>query len=418
MNRFELKFFSLKATPVLTIESAEDISELVLELMVLFANDINTETNRITIEELQHNTQDLKNKIAVFSDKYKSVVPQLHQFKKFFDSLDINEPFFVYTAKELSIEQIVKLGNILQSLTGNSNFDELNKICGDYFQNIFDNYRIVTHRTDRKNFIGEGLKQKRVCRFCKKKYGEVTFKNEAHAISEALGNKCVIVNDECDVCNSLFNDKIEGHIICYLSLFLTHFGIRGKEQVPKIKGVNFEYQHHGNRETSITYKSDDVSSGVLPQTVKLNTHGKIATQNIYKSLCKFALSIIESSDIQYFEKTIDWIRTDFFADKLPKIAILSDYNFFKWHPEMVLYIRKTDNKKLPFMVGEFQFTFQKFVFIVPFSNQDEVNFVSEDEYRVYWESFKHYNITNAWKFEDFSDSKARKVNFKINFQKN
>ena len=64
---------------------------------------------------------------------------------------------------------------------------------------ILTNYNICEFGTKRIH-IGEQNKEKRICRFCNNKSENVTFKNKAHAISEALGNKTIILNEECDNC--------------------------------------------------------------------------------------------------------------------------------------------------------------------------------------------------------------------------
>lgn len=68
---------------------------------------------------------------------------------------------------------------------------------------------------------------------------EVTYSQKAHAISEALGNKTVILFDECDNCNEKFSKSLEPQIVEYLSLFRTMFGVKGKRGDTKYKGYNF-----------------------------------------------------------------------------------------------------------------------------------------------------------------------------------
>jgi len=142
----------------------------------------------------------------------------------------------------------------------------------------------------------------------------------------------------------------------------------------------------------------------------METYEKISFQNIYKALCKFALSIVDNKYIKYFDETINWIRNDTDRDALPKIAVLSSYHFFDKHPNLLIYIRKYDNKELPFMIGEFHFTYLTYVFIVPFSIQDELSFDNEDSYSKFWECF-HYKGVGKWSFNDFSNSEKRTLIF-------
>ncbi len=419
MNRFELTIFSLQTEATLIIEASEEISDVIIEFMAVFATDIDCETHKITIESIQQNSTDTLEKVNWFVDKYKSKLPKLNQFKKSFEKIHIGKHFVLLPNQKLTTELVVTLGNLLDSKDNNKDFDELTARHEAVFKDVINNYELITRSTEKKNYNGEGLKINRICRFCDRKYPDAKFSNEAHAISEALGNKCIIVNDECDECNSYFDENIERDIICYLSLYVTHFGIRGKHQVPKIKGANYVHENIGNNNTSLQFVSDDdFEDGNLPQNLKLKSYDTIAVQNIYKALCKFALSIIDRRYIDACKDTIKWLKTDNFNGKLPKIAVLAEYHFFKKHPEMLVYIRKNDNKKLPYMVGEFQFTYMKFVFIIPFSSQDDNAFVDEENYNVFWESFTHYNQVSGWKFMDFSNSEKRNVVFNMNFVKN
>jgi hypothetical protein len=54
-----------------------------------------------------------------------------------------------------------------------------------------------------------GVKDNRCCRFCGKRSPEVSFRQDAHAISELMGNKSLFTYYECDACNKLFGDGIE-----------------------------------------------------------------------------------------------------------------------------------------------------------------------------------------------------------------
>lgn len=48
-----------------------------------------------------------------------------------------------------------------------------------------------------------GDTENRTCRFCGLHEPRVTFRHEAHAIPEALGNRSIFTNYECDSCTSI-----------------------------------------------------------------------------------------------------------------------------------------------------------------------------------------------------------------------
>lgn len=276
---------------------------------------------------------------------------------------------------------------------------------------------------NKKNHIGESAKKKRVCRFCDKTMETgATFKNEAHAISEALGNKKVIFNEECDDCNSYFDQNIERDFITYLSLFRTFFGILNKSnKIPSVVGKNFEYRKLDDGNIELKYISDDnidVDETKPPTKIPLIFNEMITLQNIYKTLVKYALSIIPVIDKVKFENTIKWLRSPTYKETLPKIGMLAAYTSYKEHPNMIVYIRKSQNKTIPYAVGEFHFTYLTFAFIIPTFSEDEQTFIDQNEFELFWQTFKHYYMSKEYEFQMFTDGAKRNVQFTINFQQN
>ena len=75
----------------------------------------------------------------------------------------------------------------------------------------------------------------RVCRFCGKSESQVTFKSVAHAIPESLGNKRVILLNECDECNSFFSETLEDSFDKYTKPYRLLFGVKDKKKSQAIK---------------------------------------------------------------------------------------------------------------------------------------------------------------------------------------
>ena len=288
----------------------------------------------------------------------------------------------------------------------------------EIFDCIKNNYEIISFNLEkeRKIEIGEKHRHKRVCRFCGRKQPKVKFKKEAHAISEALGNKKLICLEECDSCNEFFDENIERDFIAYHDLARVIFGIKNKEnKIPKLKGVNFSFIKDEKQNLNIVVVQD-VNKNGMPQQIILKPNNEISLQNIYKALVKFALSVVETKYIQHFDKTIKWLKNEFKIEKLPKVAVLNSYHFFTTKPEITLYIRNNDNKSLPFMVGEFKFTYYMYIFIVPLSSKDEKTFVEKEEYDKFLECFKNIKSIKDFYFVDFSDKSKRKFQYTINFE--
>lgn len=66
-------------------------------------------------------------------------------------------------------------------------------------------FRVYGYDGSSKVHIGEPQRDKRVCRFCGRSMPDVKFKKVAHALSESIGNKHIINNEECDSCNENFS---------------------------------------------------------------------------------------------------------------------------------------------------------------------------------------------------------------------
>jgi hypothetical protein len=70
--------------------------------------------------------------------------------------------------------------------------------------------------------------------------------------------------------------------------------------------------------------SEGCSDNGPPDSLLLKSAHDIAEVNIYKCLCKIALSVINDDYLKYFDKTINWIKSNNEAGsvKLPKMGIL------------------------------------------------------------------------------------------------
>lgn len=76
----------------------------------------------------------------------------------------------------------------------------------------------------------------RICRFCQKHEGAVSFKMKAHAFPELLGENDYLIEDECDICNSMFS-AFESHLSKFFLPYLSAVQVKGKAAYrPSIQG--------------------------------------------------------------------------------------------------------------------------------------------------------------------------------------
>lgn len=412
MNRLALSFVALSNSRDLTAEA--DVS-IILEFISIFKGSIDFEHHKIEIEALQQNTSDVRNDIDSFVKKYSAANPIMNQINEYFKSLEDNEHFFIMPISDIDK---MDLYIFLSSLKDKKNFEESKKEYLDLFGDLRNEYSIHVFDGNKKYEVGEKAKDKRICRYCGKSMPKVSFKKVAHAISEALGNKKIVSLEECDVCNQKFGDGIEEDLILYLQLFRSFFGIQRKKGGNiHFKGENFDIKRDLDGKIKMGYIIDkeQPTKEDLEAPMSLKTYESINFQNIYRTLAKYAIGVMNSNEMKNFSNTISWINGEKSISELPKVAVLISYAFFDMHPKIMLYIRKTDNINLPYCVCELHFVHLTFSIIIPLSSMDTNTFINNDEYDTYWKFFKHYQ-TGGWNFYNFSNDTKQDFRMRINFE--
>ena len=424
MNIFKITFFALSRSSDFEMKSEkENIDEIFNDFISAFITSVDYDNLKINIDMLQQNTEEFRKKLDLFVQKYKIHKPEIQQLNSYFKSLEENEYFFFLPNCTLSKEQTNHLSMYLMAMRDNVNFETFSKQMNDDFGGIFNNYDVRVFGEQTRKKIGESDKSKRICRFCNKNEPEVTFKKIAHTISEALGNKKIITNDECDCCNQTFGTGIENDLIHYLDLYRNIFAVKGKNGVPKLKGKNFKIETNiaktGKKETKIKQILTDEEINDPNRDnfkLKLESNQTITAQNIYRTLTKYALGVIDKIEIENFTETIEWINCKKDLEDLPKIAMLTSYDLFLDHPQITVYLRKNDNLNLPYAVAEFGFTFLRFVYIIPATSKGNIDFTKEENYKRFWDFFKHYSSVPNWTFTKMNDKVARKFTLNLNFE--
>lgn len=417
MNTFRMTFLALSRTIEFEIQSEKEIDMIVQDFIMIFCKDIDYENFKIKIEALQQNTQEFRDKIDSVVQKYKGIDPKIQQLNSYLRDLKDNEHFFFFPNSVISKDQSFQFYNYLSALDNNEDYEKLSRQIDDLFGILRDTYEIFAFDENTRKKIGEPDKTKRVCRYCHRGSDEVPFRKVAHSISEALGNKKIITNDECDSCNEKFGSGIENDLILFLSLYRNVFGIKGKNGVPKLKGKNFELENTGTIEIKHYLTDEELKDPNRDDfKVRLETTQDITAQNIYRTLVKYALGVIDAVYLKDFSATIDWINGNTSIDRLPQVAMLASYELFSSHPKIMVYIRKNDDFRLPYAVAEIRFTFLTFVYIIPRSSKDKFDFVDGKNFSEFWDFFKHYSSVPNWKFIRLDDQVARKFAMNLNFK--
>jgi hypothetical protein len=162
--------------------------------------------------------------------------------------------------------------------------------------------------------IALGDAKNRVCRFCGHGEPSVTFKLEAHAIPEALGNKSITTNYECDGCNQAFGRGIENDLGNWSKPSRTFARIRGKSGVPTLKkggpdpGWRIEYGQTGFDIKQ--YEDDpifviDEEKKQLTFELKRDAYTPVA---VLKAFVKIGLTLLPAEELPNFTEALAWVR--------------------------------------------------------------------------------------------------------------
>lgn len=155
---------------------------------------------------------------------------------------------------------------------------------------------------------------------------DVSFKKKAHAVSEALGYKHIINNEECDECNQRFGRTIESRFISFIDTFRSAFGVVGKRGCPKFndKDIDFEYDRSGKKmKIKFSNLIDMYKNGLSSLFISSK---EIIPQDVYRALVKFSMSSIRHFDPDIFDKTVAWINGEFNSDLLTRVYVAIDAN--------------------------------------------------------------------------------------------
>ncbi|GGA92339.1 HNH endonuclease [Puia dinghuensis] len=352
------------------------------------------------IKGLQKNTPELYARMQAFIDEYSKGWPHLQGVLAFLRKLTANEPFLFLPNLALSQRDRMILHTYLRSEKEGKPFQQLFAETDELFGDLLKRYQLRVLGKERY-FVGEPVKEKRKCRFCGKGIPDTTFDSRAHAISESIGNKNLILHDECDGCNAKYGQGIELDIAAYFAFIRTFYGIKGKGGVKPLTGKNFNLTNTDQLRLSFG-DGFEFKFGESETSFSLDIPWAYSPQNMFKALCKYFLSLVAEERLVYFSKTIEWINGDVTTEKLPKIAVLFTNIGFKMHPEMALYGRLEDDQTLPYAIGDFSLATFRFIFIVPFTEKDDRSFVRNEDFDHFWNTFKHFNKAEGWTFEDFS----------------
>ncbi|SEV83846.1 hypothetical protein SAMN04487850_0366 [Prevotella aff. ruminicola Tc2-24] len=377
-----------KQSPVLHIEMHDKKSvRLLAELLT--GNSAATRIPRVLTV-----TEDFKNRFHLLD----VIGERAYSAKQFFNEISFGQ-HFLFLPGHIDDCLLIYLHTLkLANLDGVS----LKSVdLGKVFPYLYKHYEVRTFNGNERLKIGVYDKEKRVCRFCGRSMPEAKFKQKAHAISESLGNKGLVCLEECDDCNTRFNQTIEQDVTRLFQLILILKGIKGKNGNPTLQGdgisiKNDPFSQSTLGRSTLVLKVPNMPDTHDPQEIAKFISGlfsgfssiKYIPQNIYKCFCKYVLSVIDSKYLPYFKGTIDWINEPPTKRRLPPVWYYST-PISTDTPYLVVMQRKHNHKDIPYCWAILNIAGHQHLFIIPFCTRDKYKFVSKTRVNFFLNGLKN-----------------------------
>ena len=225
-------------------------------------------------------------------------------------------------------------------------------------------------------------KKDRTCRFCKKSFPDVKFNKVAHLLPQLIGNKKFKSDEECDNCNYLFS-KYENDLASFLGITRTLALSVGQEGVPKFKNPDKSLViQKGDREKKLI---EIISEGIENENVIIDEAMKTLTIkaikasyiriNVYKSLLKIALSLIPLEVLAKYKKSIKFLMTSEFDEKMKGNPFIRMRGYFVpgvpiKKPLVFLWKKSNHSKNMSIPYRTLSIYFQTYILQI-FINLDE-----------------------------------------------
>jgi hypothetical protein len=230
----------------------------------------------------------------------------------------------------------------------------------------------------KKLFLGD--KANRRCRFCGKHPPQVTFRKEAHAIPELLGNKSLFTYYECDECNDFFGRGIENDFGNWSKPMRTMARIRGKGGVPAIKRTDQGWRIEGVSDgLSVKHGEDDdppfTVNEAKNEIVFRLTRDPYIPVAVLKAFVKMGLSLLPEEEVPNFATALRWIKAA--EDNSIKAAsdwfVLQTFMPGSYRSDIITALvlrRKSDDIELPYSFFILIYGNEMFQILLPTPERD------------------------------------------------
>ena len=413
MKQYSFYLYSAKQNQLLTLVGTEAFVNALLEELSALISYGSNQMGYICVSPAA------KDKLVKFSDKWSKDCPKVKALLSYISKLNNGEYIYVVDAGFPDLNRQLALVWIRETAKGHDASKAMDaflrhhgplKTKYDYYSFGFDGI---------KHYEGEPDKSKRECRLCHGVAKEnplssalqsegrsiVRFgdKNNAHAISDAIGNKLLFCLEECVDCNSKLS-KVERDFIYLMDWRRAINGIRNKDgKFPNVFGKDAALRTDSNGVQTLYVNKDylrDFSGNLI--RFRLNNKKVMTDQGAYRAMCKYAINLMPSSYLPHFQQTIDWIAGRMSATTLP--VVMTAYNLPHIdQPVLDLFFRRSDDNSLPLCTAMLYVCDMCYLYVLPFADTDKACVTHLNGLNAYWQPFCQLLSSAIWKPEDMSD---------------
>ncbi len=227
-----------------------------------------------------------------------------------------------------------------------------------------------------------GDKHNRRCRFCGRSKPDVTFRMDAHALPECIGNKGLLTFYECDECNRLFGHGCENDFGNWSLPMRTMARISGKDGIPSIKQGPGNAWRVDEYPTGLTinvdetegFWRDDVANCTLSIQLK---RGPYRPAGVAQAFFKMALSVMPEAELPNFRELLDWMKPGTVQKMAAPTPLLHTFTGGAWPRDLLrvaVLTRVADEMLLPYCFFILGYGNEMFQVAIPSSERDRQHF--------------------------------------------
>lgn len=342
-------------------------------------------------------------------DNYHCLLPRVTQLVKYLEKFEEGEMFYYFDGERSSIEQRLTAIQCLPYFPTNGFVKVIHNKFFRYYTVMgfmFKHYSFGFDDIECK--VGEEDKDKRCCRFCNST-GKSNFRHIAHAIPEALGNKLLFCNDECDSCNSKLA-SVENNFVHMMDIRRALCKVPSKRtsKVISLYGDNFTLLTDEQGFPNLYIKREMLlpkGNGVY--SYRLKNSSEVTNEGMYKALVKMVIDLVPTSELVHFRNTIAWINGCQADQNLPSMfyAIRSAGEYCYLQPRLDLFFNTKEKYcDSPYCTAILYTTDIQYIFVVPFVDIDRGQFKYNEQLIEHWKRMFAMLSPRQWVEQNTSDA--------------